>query len=1013
MSIIRGNRPAVYHEIGTVVGTATAACRSCYNSLLTSTTVPSPAFIIDALLFENRADMTTPAATRPSHLGRKFDSVLAVLVLVLTLLLASFVARNSDVWQHLAVGRLIAAGQYDFVTDPSSYATEGARWVNHAWLTDWVSYQVFRVGGGAGLVASKAALVALAVVVGLFQLRRDRPRWLAIGFVALAVVALSARATLQPVIVSCLLLALLLHLLRIGGYRFVPLLVAAWVNLDDWYVLGPAVTTLHWAGGHIRRSKVVPLWLPLATFAACLVSPFHVHGLTLPTELSPAFWSSDLARDPRVAVQFASYFAGNPFASEHADSAAFWAYCGLVVGGTAALIVNGRRAGLGEGLAWGVVVVLSVWQARLVPLCAIVAVVVVARHVQSLTPVPSWGRIGRGATCVAVVGCGVVAWGGWLHGARGRDRIVGWAVYADPSLVQAAATLSTWRADGLLPAELRVLGTTPDVSNTLAWFAGGERGYLDTRWELHARAGRVQSLGIAGPLGLETTKPVAAADLDRLASFRVGTVLLYDPSPRTLASVLTADGPWRVLRIDGRAVWLAAKPGRADTPLENWPAAAQLTFDADRLAFGVEEARDQRPSRSAEYRTWWLPSSAQRLDASPAASPAPTYLNLHLASKSVSPALPLLAVRAARRAIAANPDDAPAWLDLAKAYSVLGATVENGVAGGSGLLAEVRRVQQLTALTQAVTANPESESARDGLATTLTELGYLDGALGERRRQAVLVRRRGDEERFTLLMALVARLEDEVFDRECSFQVQTSKMSGDPLGRATIALSLGLAGTAQDILLKSSPDLYGADGVRLLAGLLLGTGQAREARALLTRDELLQNPGRLGVLEVPSQTVDGKRIVYRLPAHDWYQFLLAAATGVTDARIPLDRLQQMLTGEIDGVGGFLKQVSAPLATQVLADVGLGATGAVLPRVAIVLQRDQLLRPVLQTRFLNVERGDLAVLEGWCALEDGRRTAAVQRFDSALADYARAADLRVAPLKGLAELYRKSTVEAAR
>ena len=72
-----------------------------------------------------------------------------------------------------------------------------------------------------------------------------------------------------------------------------------------------------------------------------------------------------------------------------------------------------------------------------------------------------------------------------------------------------------------------------------------------------------------------------------------------------------------------------------------------------------------------------------------------------------------------------------ALLALEPDFEIVG-TVENGVAGGSGLLSEVRRVQQMTALTQAVTANPKSESARDGLATTLTELGYLDGALGER-----------------------------------------------------------------------------------------------------------------------------------------------------------------------------------------------------------------------------------------------------------------------------------------
>ncbi len=76
----------------------------------------------------------------------------------------------------------------------------------------------------------------------------------------------------------------------------------------------------------------------------------------------------------------------------------------------------------------------------------------------------------------------------------------------------------------------------------------------------------------------------------------------------------------------------------------------------------------------------------------------------------------------------------------------------------------------MTALTQAVTVNPQPESARDGLATILTESGYLDGAFGGN--AAGKRSWSADVERFTLLTALVARLEDEVLDREHSFQVQ-------------------------------------------------------------------------------------------------------------------------------------------------------------------------------------------------------------------------------------------------
>ena len=930
--------------------------------------------------------MSVPNPPSASRWGRTADSILLILVLGLAGLVSSFVARNSDVWQHLAVGRLVANGDYDFASDPLSYATEG-RWVNHAWLTDWLSYQLFQRVGGAGLVASKAALVMLAVGIGMVRLRRDQPRWSAALLILSAVVALSSRATLQPLIVSCVLLAILLQLLQSGGraYRYVPILVVVWVNLDDWYLLGPIFTGLHWLGHRWQRTRIVPIWLPLLTLTACLANPFHVHGLTLPAELSPAFWSSDLKHDPRVAAQFNSYFAGNPLV-EHGDSVAFWAYCGSVLAGSVSLVAN-RRAELWQGLVWVAVVALSAWQARLVPLCAIVAVSLIAPQIQYRTPKPTRGRLGRAVTLMAILGCAAATWSGWLQGARGRDRIVGWSVYADPTLVKAAERLNSWRTEGDLPSESHVFGTTPDVANTFAWFAKGERGYFDTRWDWHARAGQAHSLNLVEELGLDSPGK------DRLKRHRIAAVLLVDPSPRVLASILTPGSRWRVLAVDGRAIWLGSESVRGD-------------FDPERLAFGTDAEQKPRLERFAQYREWWRPPSAQRPDRNPAVSSAAAYLNLQLATNSSSSTLPLLAIRSARRTLLSNPDDAQAWLDLAKGYAVLGATVENRVGSQSGVVAELRRTQRVTALTQATVANPESEAASEGLATTLTEMGYSDRALAERRRQFVLVKRRGDSERINALAAVIAELEDEQFDRESLFQVQTQKMSGDPLSRARIALGLGLAGLAQEILLKSSSELYKNDGVRLLATLLLGSGQAPEAQTLLQREELQKNPNGLGMHEIASQAADGQRIVYRMPAYDWFQFLLAASANRSNPLVPLERLQQKLTMELGGVSGYLNDSSVPVGRQVLAEVGLAAAGAILPRVIINLQREQLLRPVNQSRFLSIQRADLVVLGGWCALEAGQTALALRQFDAALADYARSADLRVAPAKPLAELYGK-------
>ena len=161
------------------------------------------------------------------------DRLLVLLVLLLTFFLGSFAATNSDLWRHLAAGRLIAHGQYTFGTDPFAYTTANVRWVNHSWLWDWLQYLLAGAGGGAepafggaALVLVKAlALTALAAV--LLLIRRPGPGlWIPAVCVALAVVVMSPYFQLQPGYVSLLFLGLTLYLLtrdRGGeGARAVP-----------------------------------------------------------------------------------------------------------------------------------------------------------------------------------------------------------------------------------------------------------------------------------------------------------------------------------------------------------------------------------------------------------------------------------------------------------------------------------------------------------------------------------------------------------------------------------------------------------------------------------------------------------------------------------------------------------------------------------------------------------------------------------------------------------------------
>src|SRR5947207_13433431 len=99
------------------------------------------------------APAAEPPAARPA---RWPDATLVALVLAFAFLAASFAARNSDLWLHLAAGRLLAHGEYTFGSDPFAYTTQDVYWANHAWLFDWALYAGYQMLGGAGLVVLKA-----------------------------------------------------------------------------------------------------------------------------------------------------------------------------------------------------------------------------------------------------------------------------------------------------------------------------------------------------------------------------------------------------------------------------------------------------------------------------------------------------------------------------------------------------------------------------------------------------------------------------------------------------------------------------------------------------------------------------------------------------------------------------------------------------------------------------------------------------------------------------------------
>src|SRR5262249_18845021 len=152
------------------------------------------------------------------------DATLAGLTVVLAFMAASFVARNSDLWLHLAAGKRLFAGEYIPGSDPFSYSAADRAWVNHSWLLDAVAYLLYG-GQGAVLIGAKALVVALAFGV-LMVIRRPRfSLWPWAVTACLAVLACAPQFTLRPLVVSMLFLAVTLFLVfrmprEPGSWRF-------------------------------------------------------------------------------------------------------------------------------------------------------------------------------------------------------------------------------------------------------------------------------------------------------------------------------------------------------------------------------------------------------------------------------------------------------------------------------------------------------------------------------------------------------------------------------------------------------------------------------------------------------------------------------------------------------------------------------------------------------------------------------------------------------------------------
>ncbi len=469
-----------------------------------------------------------------------------------------------------------------------------------------------------------------------------------------------------------------------------------------------------------------------------------------------------------------------------------------------------------------------------------------------------------GLLMLAALALIVLSWPGWLQGFQGEGRRINWAVQPDGSLQRVALTLQRWYEEKKLGDNDRAFPMHPSVVHYCAWFCPREKGFLDSRFSLfRGVAGEYEEIcrTLNPVLDPERGRSGDGSALYK-AYFRdrgITHVILYDPALPLLMPAqrrLTLDpADWTLLHIDGQALIYGWKRGGRRLP------AGVPAFDADRLAFAPSGPAEvwmipPAPERGAERESlradlWsrfkdpvpppsWEAGAAQVLlsyfeDTAPLRQhqrwlrcvgwsaalvglPAQSVGSLESAGRMLAqlehapfapadvgqlpPAVPLLAIRAARRALAVNPDDADAHLALGQAYLIMRMlTPERDVADAFPLLSDLRRVQIAGALENALRHNPNLLRGHEILARLYGQNNFLDAALEHLREQLRLTRRNGpvpgeNAEAFARRLGQIEsntrELERQVGDRRNEFALQSQKMGAEPYPKARLALRMGL-----------------------------------------------------------------------------------------------------------------------------------------------------------------------------------------------------------------------------
>ena len=226
-------------------------------------------------------------------MNKTLRTVCEVYVFAYAFFFAARPLSDGDFWWHLKTGEYIISTHSIPKTDFFSFTNYGRAWVAHEWLSEAIFYVIYSRLGFNALIVIFAVLTALAFWIAF---KRSESHPLIGGFATFLGVwtvlpTIGVRPRVFTLLLSSVYLALLARYVRRGEGRHVWWLVplmALWVNLHGGFLIGLVLIGLTIVGipldAWARRDRINSSWPQLRTLsivlAGCLFAVLlNPHGI--------------------------------------------------------------------------------------------------------------------------------------------------------------------------------------------------------------------------------------------------------------------------------------------------------------------------------------------------------------------------------------------------------------------------------------------------------------------------------------------------------------------------------------------------------------------------------------------------------------------------------------------------------------------------------------------------------------------------------------------------------------